>query len=220
MKEQITLAAVLAACGVASANPEFVVFPTESDLGGEYLVNEAAGGGADLNSNGATPFAAFQYTGLWEVGDEVSITGIALPLWSVNAAASNTTLNGTFTFTFFDLDAGADPEFFNPAVETVLGTGTLDFTSEGEGVFVYGGEFDESIDFTAASTGFLVLIESTEKFRMKLSATGSSATQVNTANGNSPGDRGLLTIAGSVVPTPASAMLLIGAGGVAARRRR
>lgn len=196
------------------------------DLGGEYLLDEAAVGGADVNNaTGVQPFTAFEMTGLFNVGDDVSVTGLALPLWANNTTDPNTTLNGTFTFNFYSLSGGGNAERFDGlANEALLGTATLEFTSEGTGVMVFGGLFSDSVDFTADSTGFAFSITSTAEFRMKMGPQPASATRVNINNGNrttgvAGGATGNITIIGTAIPAPGSALALA-AGCFAMRRRR
>jgi len=218
----LTSACVVALAGTAVNAATFSTY-NPGDLGAT-LIDEAALGGADLNLNGGSEiFAGFEVTNLFNAGDEVSITGIALPLWSNNMNANNNTENGTFTFTFYGLGGGPNADKYDgEANETLLGSAIVEFTSEGDGVFLFGAEFDSSIDFTADSSGFVFRIESTESIRLKRGP-NSTGQQIRIDNGNyagGGGQFGSFTVAGSVVPAPMTAGVLSLAMAGMARRRR
>lgn len=199
----------------------------EGDLGDEYLVNEAMTGGADLFvNNGVAFFAAFEVVDIFEVGDEASITGIALPLWANNNNPTNNTLDGTFTFSFYGLGGGANANQHDGlANETLLGEATVVFGEQNTGVMNFGALFDTPIEFTAESTGFAVRVQSTAAFRMKLGPQPASARRININTGARVGNAGAgnqfgnITVLG-VVPAPASLAVVPIAMACGFRRRR
>ena len=216
----LAFAGLAMTAGVASAG----VFSqyNAGDLGATF-VDEAALGGGDLNLNaGNEIFAGFQVNNLWNAGDEISLTGIALPLWSNNFNANNNTEDGTFTFTFYDL--GADGVFSGTAGgETLLGSATVEFNTEGDGVFVMGATFDTAINFIAESDGLVFRIENTDSIRLKRGP-NMTGEQIRIDNGNfagGGGQFGSFTLAGFVVPAPGAAgVFALAAAGLAGRRRR
>jgi MYXO-CTERM domain-containing protein len=208
----------------AGANAAVFSTYNPGDLGPDLLIDEAVTGGADLVVDGGNAiFAGFEVANLWNAGDAVSITGIALPLWANSSNATNNTVNGTFTFTFYGLGGGPNADKYDgEANEQLLGSATVDFTSQNTGVFVFDAIFDQAIDFTADSSGFVFRIQSTGSFRLKRGA-GTGAQQIRIDNGNyagGGGQFGSFTFSGTAIPAPGAAGLLglamVGAG----RRRR
>ncbi|MEL7484491.1 MAG: PEP-CTERM sorting domain-containing protein [Planctomycetota bacterium] len=197
------------------------------DLGPDLLVDEAALGGSDLNvDNGIAAFAAWELTGLFNPGDDVSLTGIVLPIWANSSPddATQNTQNGTFSIEIYGLGGGANTEQYGGlAVETLLGTADVEFNLAGTGVFLAGAAFDSPIDFVADSSGFVVRVRSTSAFRLKNGPQPSSARRINLNSGNRVGNDTSqytnFTIAGTAIPAPATAALL-GLGGLAAGSRR
>lgn len=194
------------------------------DLGPDLLIDEAVTGGADLTVDGGSAiFAGFEVANLWNAGDAVSITGIALPLWANSANSTNNTVNGTFTFTFYGLGGGPNADKYDgEANETLLGSASVEFSSQGAGVLVFDATFDQAIDFNADSSGFVFRIESTGAFRLKRGA-GQGAQQIRIDNGNYAGGGGLFgsfTFSGTAIPTPATAGVFSLAFVAAMRRRR
>lgn len=157
-------------------------------LGSDFLFDEAATGGGDATL-GAAP-ASFgwvaQYNDLWDPGTAVSITGLAIPLQSNTNNAPNTTQNGDFTFTFFDLNGGPRPNAFDgfdfstmTGAESVLGSVTATFDSFGAGGAVnttdeYFFQFDSPLDFTSASSGLAFHVQSTNTARLKIATPGAT----------------------------------------------
>lgn len=154
-----------------------------SQLGSDFLFDQAALGGGDaaLQSAPASFGWVAEYAGLWDIGTDVSITGLALPLVSNTGSGTNSTQNGDFTFTFFDLGGGADPDAFDGynfgtmVGESILGTATGTFSNSGLGGVAnqtdeYFIEFDTPIDFTSVSTGLAFHIQSTNTVRTKIQA--------------------------------------------------
>jgi len=226
---KMTTRVMVCLCGLgvgAGAQGQLLPY-VEDDLGTDYLVNEAQIGGSDLPvDNGTAFFAAFEVTGLFAPGDAISITGVAIPLWSSVVRATNSTSNGTFTFSFYGLGGGANADQHDGlASEVLLGERTLDFGLEGTGVDVFGGLFGTPLEFAAESTGFAVRIQSTSNFRMKLGPQPSSARRINLNTGARVGNAGAgnefgnITVLG-VVPAPASLALIPVALCAGARGRR
>lgn len=154
-------------------------------LGDSFLLDQAATGGGDASIQMAPAFFgwAAEYANLWDVGTPVSITGLAIPVHSNTGAGTNTTQNGDLTFTFFDLGGGANPDAFDGydftemTGETILGSVTATFNNFGLGGVAnqtdeYYVNFDTPLDFTTASTGFAVHIQSTNTLRLKVNNPG------------------------------------------------
>ncbi|MEM0983590.1 MAG: hypothetical protein AAGI17_06550 [Planctomycetota bacterium] len=222
---QIAATAVLASSAAAQVTPVMAEY-NEGDLGTNYLVNEAAVGGADIRSEEFPATIAYQYTGLFNIGDTVSITGVALPLWANRDSSftTNNTLAGTFTFDIYGLAGGANADAFDGAAnETLLGSASLEFDSVGAGVLLFGALFDEAIDFAADSSGFVIYITSDSVFRLKAGPqTAGTGARVNINNGNSVanGQVGNITVLGTAIPAPGAAAAISLAGVFASRRRR
>jgi autotransporter-associated beta strand protein len=149
-----------------------------SGLLGATLVDAASHTGlstTDLRANdtqtgtGAYSWVAV-WSNLWSVGDKVSLTGIAVPLRSGTTTTTNNTANGTFTFTFYQLSGGTDPNGWEGTSngETVLGTATVQFVDagSGNGIIPYA-QFDSPIRFTATSQGIAVHMDSTSSIRTR-----------------------------------------------------
>ncbi len=226
MKAAIVLMGSCALASMASGQAMFAPY-MPGDLGADLLVDEAVTGGSDLNvDNGIAAFAAWELTGLFNPGDEVSLTGVVLPLWANNpdSDATQNTQNGTFTIEIYGLGGGGNPnQYGGLADETLLGSADVDFGLAGTGVFVAGAMFDSPIDFVADSTGFVMRVRSTGAFRLKNGPQPSSARRINLNSGNRVGNEGAqytnFTIAGTVIPAPTTVALL-GLGGLAASGRR
>lgn len=227
-----TLSIVAGSCALAATaagQAEFSLY-MPGDLGTNLLVDEAEVGGSDLNvDNGIAVFAAWELTGLFNPGDQVSLTGIVLPIWANSTPddATQNTQNGTFTIEVYGLGGGTNTDQFGgSAIETLLGTADVSFNLAGSGVFLAGAMFDAPINFTADSSGFVFRVQSTGAFRLKNGTQPSSARRINLTSGNRVGSAAganeytNFTIAGSVIPTPASAAVFGLGGLVMAGRRR
>lgn len=142
-------------------------------LGGDFIIDQAQTGGGDaLNGDGFFGWVA-EYNEMWDIGTSVSITGLAVPI------KSGGTQNGDWTFTFFELDGGADPNGFDgynfqdQTGETVLGSVTATFSGNGTtGTDEYFLDFDTPIDFTSASTGLAFHMQSTAATEVKIRPAG------------------------------------------------
>lgn len=156
-------------------------------LGSDFIIDQAQTGGGDAQAaNGFFGWAA-EYTDMWDVGTPISVTGVAVPI------QGTTTLNGDWTFTFFELDGGPNPNSFDGydfgtmVGETVLASKTATFSGNGTtGTDEYYLEFDTPIDFTSASTGLAFHMQSTEAIRVKTRPAGlanSRGVRVSLADG-------------------------------------
>ncbi|MEO0531084.1 MAG: LamG-like jellyroll fold domain-containing protein [Planctomycetota bacterium] len=142
-------------------------------LGTNFIVDQAATGGGDaFNVDGFFGWVA-EYNDMWDIGTPVSISGVAVPIKAPR------TENGDWTFTFFELDGGADPNgfdgynFTDGIGETVLGSVTATFSGNGTtGTDEYFVDFDTPIDFTSASTGFAFHMQSTAAAELKVRPAG------------------------------------------------
>ncbi len=163
-------------------------------LGSNFLFDEAALGGGDAAIQTAPASFGWvaEYANLWDIGTPVSITGLALPIHSNTGAGTNATQNGDWTFTFFDLGSGADPDAFDgydfgtQTGESVIGTASATFSNYGlDGVANQTDEyyvvFDSPINFTSASTGLAFHMQSTNTMRVKVNTPGAArrASRVN-----------------------------------------
>jgi|GEM_PF-3594533 len=223
-------------CGSADAATFSNGYTISSGLLGPTLVDGASHSGLgtfDLRANDSANSApAYSwvavYENLWSIGEQVSLTGIAVPLRSPGAAGdtSNNTNNGTFTFTFYELTAGDTSDWGGTSNgETVLGTATVVFNGAGSGsAIIPYATFDSSIDFTAASTGIAIHMDSTSSIRTRwddirdgVDSGHESRASGAPANGGTRGHQ--WTLAGTVVPEPSS-LALISLGALACMRRR
>ena len=135
-------------------------------LGRNLITDNASTGGGDSSSSTGNLGWTAELAGLWTSNSAVSLTGLALPVWS-DATTANTTVSGTFTFYFYDLDQGANPNAFDgTGVETLLGMATASFTQGAIGT--YYAVFDVPVSFTAKSSGLAVRIVNTGWMRLKV----------------------------------------------------
>lgn len=147
-------------------------------LGSDFIVDQAVlGGGDSLNAQGFYGWVA-EYNDMWDVGTPVSITGLAIPI------KAGGTQNGDWTFTFFELDGGADPNGFDGhnfgdgTGESILGSVTATFSGNGStGTDEYYVNFDSPISFTSASTGMAFHMQSTAATEVKIRPAGLEASR-------------------------------------------
>lgn len=194
---QYALAALMvAALGLAADAADLVAgynvgANDPAQLGSSFVVDQAALGGGDaLNNDGFFGWAA-EYNDMWDIGTPVSISGLALPI------KAGGTQNGDWTFTFFELDGGADPNRFDGysftegTGETILGSVTAAFNGNGTtGTDEYFVNFDSPLDFTSVSTGFAFHMQSTAATEVKIRSAGlanSRGVRVGLGNGTPVG---------------------------------
>jgi hypothetical protein len=135
-------------------------------LGNNLVVDNAAIGGGDSSSATGDLGWTAELAGLWSSNSTVILTGLALPIWS-DSSTNNTTVSGTLTFYFYDLNQGANPGAFDGAgVETLVGTATASFTQGAIGTYYV--TFDTPVSFTAKSTGLAVRIVNSGWMRLKI----------------------------------------------------
>ncbi|MEO1498788.1 MAG: LamG-like jellyroll fold domain-containing protein [Planctomycetota bacterium] len=142
-------------------------------LGSDFIIDQAQTGGGDaLNGDGFFGWAA-EFTDIWDVGTPVSITGLAVPI------KAGGTQNGDWTFTFFELDGGPNPNSFDgysfteQTGESILGSVTAAFNGNGStGTDEYYVAFDTPINFTSASTGVAFHMQSTAAMEVKVRPAG------------------------------------------------
>jgi fibronectin-binding autotransporter adhesin len=188
------LVAIVIATGLLLAQPERLSaavltagYVPESGLlspmGEVLFIDRGATGGGDATSGGNPAFSV-EVANIWTAGEDVRITGIALPLHA--SGTSDTTLNGTMTFSFYDLDGGANPDAFDGlAAETLVGTATAAFEGNGTtGTSAYYVIFDDPITFTAASSGIAVRIQHSTSLRLKINSATPEPRAVRKSNTN------------------------------------
>ena len=170
-------------------------------LGNSLIIDNASTGGGDSSSSSGDLGWTAELAGLWNSNALVSLTGIALPIWS-DTNTSSTTGSGTFTFYFYDLDKGTNGTGFDgTSVETLLGTAAASFTQGAIGT--YYAVFDFPVRFTAKSTGLAVRIVNTGWLRLKVNTAAAapgvilkSSTTAAAIGGVNPNFR--LSLAGTV----------------------
>ena len=176
-------------------------------LGGNLLIDNAATGGGDSSSSSGNLGWTAELAGLWRSNSTLVLSGMALPIFS-DTNTSSTTVSGTFTFYFYDLDRGGDPNAFDgTGVETLLGTATASFTQGAVGTYYVA--FDSPIRFTAKSTGVAVRIVNTGWIRLKICPAASAPGVVlkNSSTGVAIGGANpnfRITLAGLAFPPTAS----------------
>ena len=191
--------------------------------GADLIVDAAAHAGlgtfdlrANDTGNGAGPYNfAVVYEDVWDVGTQVEITGIALPLRNPNTGTANNTSNGTFTFSFYELSGGANADAWDGTDngEAAFTTRDVEYTLAGvqdvaypNGATVPWAVFDTPITYTAASTGFAISVDSTGSIRTRFDTTPDNIDGLHFAlnNGNQqPSGAGhKWTVAGSPMFDP------------------
>jgi hypothetical protein len=189
--------------------------------GSVLFADVAALGGndVDVTAGVVSQFASvlLNGSGSWSVGDTVSITGFAMPL------VDGPTTTGTFTFDIRQGAGGGGASGTSGLLSLGIATSTFTSNAPPNAAGIFYTNFDAPITFVADanSTSIVVNWSSTGAIRYKKQDTG-DLPQVNYGNGNFVGgDDGVrVSIAGSVIPEPSTALL--GALGALAllRRRR
>ncbi len=191
----------------------------DGSLGTELFFDLATTGGNDE----AGQNYVMQYKGLWTANDQISLTGIAIPIWSnFNDNSLSTVPDGTFTVSFYDL--GIDGFFNGSGSETLLGTNTVNFnggTDEDNDIDAFAALFDTPTLFTAESTGLAIHLAYSNSSRLKSAGDSNTGNRLNLSDGAAQEGRDvMLSLSGSVVPEPSSLALLCLGGLLLARRRR
>ncbi len=141
-------------------------------LGSSLIIDNASNGGGDSSAATGDLGWTAELAGLWISNSVVSLTGIALPIWS-DTNASSTTVSGAFTFYFYDLNRGVNVNGFDgKSVETLLGMATASFTQGAVGTFYV--VFDSPVQFTSESSGVAVRIVNTGWLRLEVVAASSA----------------------------------------------
>ena len=174
-------------------------------LGNSLFIDSSVTGGGDSSSGTGDLGWTAELAGLWTSNSSVILSGIALPIWS-DANNTTTTVSGTFTFYFYDLDKGANPNAFDgTGVESLVGTATASFTQGAIGT--YYAVFDSPVRFTARSTGVAVRIVNTGWLRLKINTAPGGVLKNSTTGaaigGTNPDFR--ITLAGLAYIPPAFA---------------
>ncbi|MEM1026768.1 MAG: LamG-like jellyroll fold domain-containing protein [Planctomycetota bacterium] len=205
--------------GTASGQATFLTGYTIGSglLGSDLIFDNAQNAGlstfdfrANDTGNGAGAFTwAATWDNLWEVGTDVEITGIALPVRSPNVGTANNTSNGTFTFSFYEIGGGTNPSDWDGTDngETILATRDVIYNTAGlaPAAQVVYATFDTPITYNAASTGLAISLDSTGSIRTRLDNTPDTADGriSNIVNGDqSNGSAVQWTLAGSPVFVP------------------
>lgn len=150
---------------------------------GETLFSDRAAVGGNDSATFATGNVGFalQYSGLWNVGAEVNITGMALPLRTPTSA-------GTLSFEFYD--SGSDETFGGIGSETLVGTATGTLQADLAAADAYYVNFATPVEFTSLGTGVVVHVTSDASIRFKQTTetgasagTGAQALRVNATTG-------------------------------------
>jgi autotransporter-associated beta strand protein len=170
---------------------------------GPTFFDTAVGGGGDSGTAADLGFMV-QMTNLWQVGETIKITGVALPIRTATTSA------GTWTFEFYELDQGTNANSYEGnATETVVGSATVEMLTDVTSIGAYYATFDTPIIFTAQSKGIAVRFTTTTLMRLKINTGGAQRLATATgipSGGTYPGLR--FTLAGSVVlPPPAGSLV-------------
>lgn len=177
------------------------------------FVDNAALGGSDLLAVNGNPGFVVQSINLWNAGDTVTLTGMALPLRTL-------TTNGIFTITFYDLNGGANADTFdgtNNNTETLVGTATVTLSADILVATNLYAIFDSPITFTAHSTGIATRFVNSAGVTWKIttaSAAPNCVRYVATTGGANGGANPsfALTLAGTATP-PTATSAWTGVGG-------
>ncbi|MEN1680025.1 MAG: hypothetical protein AAGJ46_10555 [Planctomycetota bacterium] len=179
-----------------------VLFEDSAALGGNLDVDNASGT-ASFNS------VLLDGSGLWSIGDNVTITGVAFTL--VGGSSSNRTKSGTFTIDVRQGAGGSGPS--GAGGLSSLGTQTADYTQPAVGSLaeVMYVNFDTPISFVADANSTSIGVNFTSdgghiRYKATSATTLGGLPRYNFANGNQPGSFQFFSIAGSVaaIPEPTS----------------
>ncbi len=204
-KKQIVLAAIVGVSSVVAAQQlahaqslqgGYVIGNGALTQNGESLfIDNARSGGGDEFFNGAGNFFwSAVLPNRWLAGEQISLTGVAIPLVVQSAnpgSTTNNTLNGNITFNFYDLGAnntfnGIFNASTNPGGDVLIGSATLAFNGNPTpGSSTYSGIFSSPVNFTALGNGVAMRIASTNSTRVKIEPAANG--QGVTRNSNSTG---------------------------------
>ena len=227
MKYHALLASILATTGTTAIAATFAPGYTYGNATSQLLtanggsgaitfVDNAATGGGDGRFDSGNPNFGWLVDGsaIWNSGDTVSLTGLAVPLWANNPTSDNTnnTQNGTFTFSFYT--AGADNAWngtdnLGTSDDSLIATVDLTFASAEAGVDEYYVNFDSSLNWTANSDTIVVSMASTGALRLKLGPASPTTPRAVLTTGATDSD-GTFSLAGSVTPVPEPSVALLG----------
>lgn len=197
-----------------------ILFHDVAQPGGNQ--DPVVGGNADFNA------VLLPGAGLWDIGDTVSITGVALVIKG-NVASQN---SGNFTFSIREV-ANSATAFGRGGFRPILGSATASYVKTGA-VDTMWVNFDAPITFVADARSTTVGIQfGFDGGQVAYKAENNSAqglVRYNVNNGNIVGGTTpsyqRWSVAGSVTPATtipeptALATALVGLGGLACRRRR
>ncbi|MEM9352107.1 MAG: hypothetical protein AAGA92_03765 [Planctomycetota bacterium] len=188
---------------------------------GDTLFVDGAATGGENDINLASGFATFATVllpgaGLWDIGDTVSITGVALNVRGNTAA-------GTFTFDIRQGAGGTGPT--GGGGLSSIGTATATYTDTTTDVHYV--NFDTPVTFVADANSTSIGINFSNSGQLGLKSwnnnPGNRLQQYNTNNGNTPNKFLAVSVAGKVasIPEPVSmSVAALGLALVASRRRR
>jgi hypothetical protein len=216
-------AAVLVSGYTAGAGSQLL---TGNGGAGALLFTDSGIAGGENDLDGAFPAlqaGILSGSGLWNIGDTVAITGVALVL------RGNTT-SGDFTFDIREAVGGSGTT--GAGGLSSLGTAEANFTDQDNGVFYV--NFDTPVSFVADANSTSIGISwtttsTTLGFKAwNNNSPGDRLERYNINNGNVPGGNAkwiAMSVAGSVTPVPepshfAAIAGLLALGVIAMRRRK
>ncbi|MDF7825370.1 PEP-CTERM sorting domain-containing protein [Pontiellaceae bacterium B12227] len=172
-----------------------------------FVDSAATGGNVDLvDDDGYAAWFTVLIPGAsqWNIGDTVEITGVAL-------AVRGVTVNGTFTFDILEAAGGSGTSGAGGLAS--LGTATATYNNSGSTDAMYV-NFDAPVSFVvdANSANIGINISNSGKIGLKAQA-GFPVTRYNSVNGNLQTSQMKFSVAGNVVPEPASIGLIASVGG-------
>ena len=155
----LTASSLWASAAAADLQPGYE--KGHGQLGDKMFVDEAFPGSGDSFTDAYVWWAA-EMNNLWDPGDSITITGIAIPIRSDTASPNN------ITFTFYDL---GDDNAYNSGDEMV-GKVTVAYPGGESGVWF--AKFDEPLTFVSKSAGIALCIDGAKgPMRLKVLKNGS-----------------------------------------------
>ena len=179
--------------------------------GGTVLfVDEAATGGADLVSNGGNPVWGWEVPsdGSWAIGDDVTFTGIALPVWAndPDSDGQSNTQNAVWRLRFYSTGPDSDWQGSNnlsTSDDSFIGSVDVNFSLADNGVGVYRAVFDTPLVWDSAdSTTIWWYLQAVggKAFRLKTGSVGAASVRENRTSGAAFNDSLRMSLAGTVDP--------------------